>query len=84
MFAELALIITMLSPKNDQHAKWKKFVQDITEKRMKKAVNTSGKQKINESSTSITNRKEITVHFLASEATGKAQKFLSEKAHKSL
>ena len=65
----------MPSPRNDQQAKWRKFIQDIKEKRTRKPMNTPGKQKINNASSSITNKKEITVQLLASEATGKAQKF---------
>ena len=64
----------MSSPRNDLHAKWRKFVQDIKGKRTRKTVNTSGKQKINKSSNSFTNKKEITLQLFASEATGKAQK----------
>ena len=65
----------MSSPRNDQQAKWRKFVQNITEKRTRKPVNAPGKQKVNNASSSITNKKEITVQLLANEATGKAQKF---------
>ena len=47
MLVEFALKNSMSSLRNDQHAKWWNFVQDIKEKRTRKPMNTSGKQKIN-------------------------------------